>query len=123
MMLLVVLIGLTVLYEVSKLHREYKEKLANEINKERIKLKLENKRVAFEDFKSYINSKPDLPLEDEEEVDIKEVDEENKDTLVPSVEEFKQVLEFWTRNDVFDDNIRKRIEKYSVNEVLNTFYV
>lgn len=121
---IVLIMVLITVIEVFKEQREYKVRLQRELNKKRIETKLENKKLEFEMFKSYINSKPDVPLEenDDNEEDTDEVDEENEDTLVPSVSEFKQIIEFWTRNDVFDDNIRQRIQNYSVNDILSTFY-
>ena len=104
--------------------RKYNEKKAKErkarLNKRReeFEAKMKFKKRAFEEYKAHIES-----LNLDEEVDIKEVDEDSL-TLEEGVTKLvKETHHTYRPYEVNTFDIRDTLREFTVQDVLNTFYI
>lgn len=124
LIVLVLLVGELVKFELEK--RKVSKKRI-ELSKIKAEIHAENKRLQFEEYREYIESKyNEVDIKEVSDVDIKEVDEIDiqEITLVEGVKQLRdnghKYVPYVRANPL--DDIRSSLSEFTVNDVINTFY-
>ncbi len=126
-MKLLVMLLILVVSEYLRIEKEKKVRSEKRLQLSKVKneVELQRKREAFEKFKEHIeNFKDELDNNSDETVDIKEVSEID-DTFVKGVEKLRdsghKYVPYERPNPLSD--IRNSLSEFTVNDIINTFYI
>lgn len=123
LIVLVLLIGELVKFELEK--RKVSKKRV-ELSKIKAEIYAENKRLQFEEYREYIESKYNIvDIKEVDEVDIQEVRETFQEvTLLEGVQQLRdnghKYVPYVRANPL--DDIRSSLSEFTVSDVLRTFY-
>ena len=123
LIVLVLLIGELVKFELEK--RKVSKKRV-ELSKIKAEIYAENKRLQFEEYREYIESKYNIvDIKEVDEVDIQEVRETFQEvTLLEGVQQLRdnghKYVPYVRANPL--DDIRSSLSEFTVSDVLKTFY-